>query len=443
MDKPDKRPETLCMAPWMHTYLSPQTERRLCCSSREPAQSFTQYIDSAGADGVYNPMTLEEWWNSDHLKSVRKRMMAGETLPECEVCNTKLLNTDLYRSYFDWMGGHKYDQLWDATDETGHTTMKPTSWDYRFSNICNFKCRMCGEMLSSSWESETRNNAPHDMDHPSKSWMLPDNKQKITDFHKENVEQEFSDAVEEHRIEEVYWVGGEPLMYPEHWKYMSRIIELGDGDKVYARYNTNLSKLTYKGMHLFSNVLDHVKDWQICASIDGAGKIGEYIRTGLIYDKWLDNFKEAATHKRHARQLKLDVTITTPGLFEMKNMFDLSQELDVQIMGKVCFAFTPDVLMSPMCLPRHILNPIVQDIIDYCKPKANISNQSFIDVLEFMLERPNFEEQWPDQPEGLIRGKKRILMLERIRKDCYTMENILEENSHESLKWYRDIKTEG
>jgi hypothetical protein len=30
-------------------------------------------------------------------------MMAGEELPECEVCNDKLLNTDVYRSYFNSM----------------------------------------------------------------------------------------------------------------------------------------------------------------------------------------------------------------------------------------------------------------------------------------------------------------------------------------------------
>ena len=34
---------------------------------------------------------------------------------------------------------------------------------------------------------------------------------KIEEFPKDTVEQEFSNAVEEHRIEEVYWVGGEPI----------------------------------------------------------------------------------------------------------------------------------------------------------------------------------------------------------------------------------------
>ena len=36
------------MAPWVHTYLSPQMERRLCCASLEKATNFNQYIDTKG-----------------------------------------------------------------------------------------------------------------------------------------------------------------------------------------------------------------------------------------------------------------------------------------------------------------------------------------------------------------------------------------------------------
>ena len=130
------------MAPWTHTYLSPQTERRLCCASREPAQNFEQYIDTSDGTGQYIPITLEEHWNSKHMKSVRRRMMAGETLPECDVCNSKLLNTDVYRAYFDRLFGSKYELAMVLTRADGSTDMKPVSWDYRFRNLCNFKCRM-------------------------------------------------------------------------------------------------------------------------------------------------------------------------------------------------------------------------------------------------------------------------------------------------------------
>jgi len=166
--------KTLCMAPWTHTYLSPQTERRMCCASREPAQNFKQYIDTSSGTGKYIPITLDEHWNSEHMKSVRRRMMAGETLSECEVCNDKLLNTSVYRSYFDSLFGHKYNEVVASTDESGYTTMKPVSWDYRFSNLCNFKCRMCGDMLSSAWETEQRQHNMVDWLNPKNIWMRPE-----------------------------------------------------------------------------------------------------------------------------------------------------------------------------------------------------------------------------------------------------------------------------
>ena len=132
--------KSLCLAPWTHTYLSPQTERRMCCASREPAQNFAQYIDTAAGTGRYIPITLEQHWNGEHMRSVRRRMLAGETLPECDVCNNRLLNTNVYRDYFWHLFRHKLDQVYESTDETGTTTMLPVSWDYRFSNLCNFKC---------------------------------------------------------------------------------------------------------------------------------------------------------------------------------------------------------------------------------------------------------------------------------------------------------------
>ena len=58
--KPSEGNKTFCMAPWTHTYLSPQTERRICCASRETARSFKQYIDKAGELSKYDPLTLEQ-----------------------------------------------------------------------------------------------------------------------------------------------------------------------------------------------------------------------------------------------------------------------------------------------------------------------------------------------------------------------------------------------
>jgi hypothetical protein len=427
------KPDTLCMAPWTHTYLSPQTERRMCCASREPAQNFQQYIDTKSGTGQYIPITLEEHWNSEHMRGVRRRMMAGETLPECEVCNDKLLNTSVYRSYFNSLFGHKYEYAMENTDESGHTTLQPVSWDYRFSNLCNFKCRMCGDMLSSSWETEQRQHNMIDWANPKNTWMVPDVKKQIEQFQNTQVEQEFADAVEQHRVEEVYWVGGEPLMYEQHWRYMKRIVELGDGKNVYARYNTNLSRVDYRGIDLYKDILGHLRDWQICASLDGTGAIGEYIRTGLEYNKWLRNFRRGVEAGTHGRQMRIDFTLTLPGLFEVTNIQQLANEMGVEVLAKVIFSFSPDIVMSPLALPRELLEPWVDEILHV------IDKGALCDILVQLKTRPTFQEQWPaEYAKAIARGKARVLKLEQIRTQPITMTDILAQRP-EVLKWWMNI----
>ena len=420
---------SLCLAPWTHTYLSPQTERRMCCASREPAQNFAQYIDTAAGTGRYIPITLEQHWNGEHMRSVRRRMLAGETLSECEVCNDQLLNTDVYRTYFEHLFSHKLPEVMASTATDGSTTMQPVSWDYRFSNLCNFKCRTCGDMLSSAWESEQRQHDMIDWTNPKNAWMQPKIRQEIATFQDTQIEKEFSDAVEQHRVEEVYWVGGEPLMYVQHWRYMARIVELNDGNRVYARYNTNLSRVDYAGRNLFRDILAHIRDWQICASLDGVGATGEYIRTGLDYNTWLANFRQGLEYSSHPRQMRIDFTLTLPGMTQVLAIQQLAQELGVQLLAKVVFSFSPDIVMSPLALPKHLLHPWLDELID-------ASSGAMRDVLVQLKSRPTFEQQWPDtHAQGIAKGRARVLQLESIRKSSTCMADILSDRPA-VLEWW-------
>jgi hypothetical protein len=362
-------------------------------------------------------------------------MMAGETLPECDVCNSKLLNTDVYRTYFWHLFQHKYEEAMAATDDTGYTSLKPISWDYRFSNLCNFKCRHCGDMLSSAWESEQRQHGMIDWTNPKNNWMRPEVRTEISAFQDQQIEAEFAQAVEEHRVEEIYWVGGEPLMYEQHWRYMKRIVELGDGPRVYARYNTNLSRVNYRGINLYSDILASIRDWQICASLDGTGPTGEYIRTGLDYGAWRLNFEEGLKHAQHRRQMRIDFTLTLPGLFEVDNIQALARELDVEILAKVIFSFSPDIIMSPLALPRQLLDKTVDRL-------ATTATGAMRDILLQLKNRPTFAEQWPDTfAKELAKGKSRMLKLEQIRGDTFGMADILKQDQ-EIYEWWQNITTD-
>jgi hypothetical protein len=433
--KPKDGNKTFCMAPWTHTYLSPQTERRLCCASREPAQSFKQYIDTGNDAKEYKPLTLEQHWNSDHMRSVRQRMMAGEELSECQVCDHKLLNTNVYRSYFNQLFKHKIDEAYDSTDETGATTMPTVSFDYRFNNLCNFKCRMCGDMLSSSWEAESRKEKSWNEN--SQPWMASPLREQIKKFQDTQVVEEFTNAVETKTIKEIYWCGGEPLMWDIHWKAMQRIIELGFAKEVYVRYNTNLSRTSLKGIKLF-DLLPQFQYWQVCSSLDGTGEVGEYIRDGLDYKQWLQNFKEGLAVAKTSREMRLDYTITMPGLLELKNMFDLSQELDVELLTKVMFTFSPTEVLSPLALPRELLCTILDEALEYMEPKATRKQQSLIDTLKNLKNRENLDDMFLgiDTVVGRKKGKERQQKIDKIRGQDIT--KILSRDKR-IMEWWTSI----
>jgi hypothetical protein len=274
-----------------------------------------------------------------------------------------------------------------------------------------------------------------DWTNPKNNWMLPDVKKQIEQFQSAQIEAEFAQAVEEHRVEEIYWVGGEPLMYEQHWRYMKRIVELGDGGNVYARYNTNLSRINWAGVGLFTDILPKLRDWQICASLDGTGQIGEYIRTGLNYAQWLEHFQQGVAIQQHRRQMRIDFTLTLPGLFEVGNIQQLADDLGVDILAKTIFSFTPDIVMSPLALPRSVLDRVVDKITD------QLPSGALRDVLMQLKSRPTFAEQWPDQyKQGVVKGKRRILQLEKIRNDSYTLGDILAQDT-EIKQWWDNVKT--
>jgi hypothetical protein len=440
--KPSEGNKTFCMAPFSHTYLSPQSERRLCCASREKASWATQYIDAERADNNsdYHPAALSEHWNSPYMMDIRKRLMAGEEIPQCDVCNQKILNIHIYRDYFTkTLFPHKIDEAFEKTRDDGYTELKPISFDYRITNLCNFKCRMCGDQLSSSWEAENRMMGQYD--NGGDAWATKEFKPIIEKFQTEVAEKELWEAVYDGRIEEIYWVGGEPLMWDIHWDVMKYLVETGGSKNVTVRYNTNLSRVRYKEHYLY-DYLPHFKSVQICASIDGIGEIVEYVRHGIKWDQWLQNFKEGLfLNKMYGSYATaFDLTVTAPGLFSMKDMIDITAELDVHTLIKTTFSFDSSIVMSPMVIPRHILNPILDDIIEYAREKAKTypKIENYVICFEDIKKKKTFQEEYPDWERGLIDGKKRLMKIDLHRNNVGKIEEIYSKYPP-LLEWWNSI----
>jgi hypothetical protein len=132
--------------------------------------------------------------------------------------------------------------------------------------------------------------------------------------------------------------------------------------------------------------------------------------------------------------MRIDFTLTLPGLLEIKNITRLAQELGVDILAKVVFSFSPDIILSPLAMPRQLLDRRIDEL-------SSLATGALQDVLQQLKTRPTFAEQWPDTyQQGLAKGKRRVLQLEQIRGDTYTLHDILKQDA-EMLEWYESIIT--
>jgi hypothetical protein len=121
-------------------------------------------------------------------------------------------------------------------------------------------------------------------------------------------------------------------------------------------------------------------------------------------------------------------------MFDIYNIVKLAEKTQSDILAKVIFSFTPDIVMSPLALPRNLLDPWIDEL-------ASMTNGALKDILLQLKQRSTFEEQWPDTyRKGLRRGKQRILTLEQIRTQPTTMQEILSANPN-VLKWWNQIES--
>ena len=121
-------------------------------------------------------------------------------------------------------------------------------------------------------------------------------------------------------------------------------------------------------------------------------------------------------------------------------MFWLSKELNTQLLAKTIFAFTPDIAMSPLALPRETLHNYVNQVLDRIRPHHTTQQLPLLDVLEQLLTRPTLEEQFGKESyyDGMKKGKQRIIRLESIRKANIDMATILERDPG-MHKWWNSI----
>lgn len=351
--------------------------------------------------------SFTEFWNGKYMRRIRRTMLSGRIPKECSSCaNLPYPAYTYYNTYFS----NLKSKVKRETSWSGNILSEPISFDHRI-NKCNFKCRMCGPDSSSSIAKEI---LEFDGEYALPKWLRPSEIKETESFHNMFSEKEIMRSIENRKIKNIYWAGGEPTLSNFHWHAMKRIIELGLAQDVKVLYTTNLSAIKFKGMHLYDDILSHFKEFEIQASIDGTSSIGEYIRYGFKWEKWLEHFREAQTWRGNDRTVNMAICLTTLGLFDAKNLLLLSNQFKTRLNVHSVEA-KPASPLSLLFFPRELMIRFLNETLNEISSLKTELNQSFFEEIEILL-----QQKWPEQSLKNSEDKKywvnRMLTLDTIRK---------------------------
>lgn len=377
-----KKSDVFCIAPWTHMLVYPDASVWACCLGIEAGEDNP---DVPPTYGSLHENTLEEIWNSDQIKKMRLDMLNGVKRPECKICHHfEKLQLISYRNQFNDDFEDHFKFVKETKEDGTFDKFNLVFWDFRLSNTCNFKCRMCVPLSSSSWGEEIRQQSPNTditplikIDKPS-LWSEINNLCPI--------------------VEQVYFAGGEPLIMDSHYEILDKLIDHKKFN-IQLLYNTNFSTLTYKDKNVF-DYWEKFPNLSVNASIDGFEERGEFIRKGLNWNKFVDNVKKF--HKKFKNpEAKLSISVTVQ-LLNSVHIIDLHKKLyeDGIIKSLDNFCIAPLVCppyMSAQCLPFEFKKQIIEEIMNhikfYLKPRGAIESISqFVSYARFLLEKSSTEQ---------------------------------------------------
>ena len=288
--------KTFCILPWIHLYSNPDGTVLPCCVG-----------DYKQSMGNVQGSDINKVFNNDNFKEMRKNMLTGKRCSQCSACyrDEDAGNSSFRKHSNEQFEKHIDDAVKNTNADGTLDSFQLRYLDIRWSNICNFKCRSCGPLYSSSWATEHKQKNVYTF---------------AGGINNDDLYEQFLPHFD--TIEEFYFAGGEPLLTDKHYDILEYLIEHNRTD-VKLRYNTNMSVLKYKS----KNVLELWKKFSnvyIGASLDSWGPRAEYIRHGTEWKTIENNLKKIKDEAPH-------IHLQTNTVVSILNIKTLTQFIDYML----------------------------------------------------------------------------------------------------------------
>jgi len=342
--------DVYCPLPWTSMTIQPNNNVCVCCISRPI--------------GSTKENTLSEMWNSDNVKKLRTDMISGVRNSLCNTCY-KHEDLGMQSARQSWVKAKpEIEKIVAETKPDGTLDrFELTMLDVGYSNLCNFKCRICDPSYSSKIAVEI-----------SSDTALITNHEGVLD------------QIREHypHLNLLKFMGGEPLMQPEHWVILDELVKLGYSKNIDLIYNTNGSVLSFKNKSIL-DYWQHFSGVNAQISIDAMGKQAEYWRDGTVWAEMEDNIRQYKTCDNV--NLSFHGTVGWPNVFSWISF--VKYAIENKFVGANKFSawlLTNPIEFSLQSAPSFKKDEIrieIEKLIDYLTSVE--SSENFIERLTLMI----------------------------------------------------------
>lgn len=412
--------DVVCPYIMNHVYTGTRNERRLCCSATPRVSQDKQRTD-------------EEWWNSEEMKNIRLKMLAGEKLEQCGVCYYREengLESLRQLGLKEW----DVDELIPLLNEDGSMDAEPEYFEHK-SVHCNLQCQSCNPIFSSTWAQLEKKmygfEWPNNMDKP---------------YEKAQADSIIKSILNK-RCKKINWSGGEPMMMPIHWKVTEKLVELLDDPEytdyvktIRIQYNTNMTQSMWKN----KSIPEVLKPFNIemRTSMDGVGDVFEYNRDGAKWDECWRNWNE---YHDLGFDMEINAVYTSTLLMNMEEYQKIYCDKDVRFSDHIYICY-PETYKSGgqgfadvRLFPQYIFDRIITNAENSLKKYMNDGYERGLDILKIYREEKQKYSHIFEDEEVLSKAKGYMQYRDNFCENV-KFQNLIWDLDREAAEWIDSIE---
>jgi len=334
--------KTFCMHPFTGLATREDGAVKVCCRSHPI--------------GHIEENTLEEIWNNDTMKRIRKQVLGGHRPAECAPCfnledqGVESLRQRHVKGVIPEARITLYPNATAAMRSDFTMPFEIPTMEIKLNNLCNLKCRMCNPTDSTSWNDWDQVEEFYDKENN----YIAGNIRKLN-----LIKKPYLDKFEDNpnwwnsfekllpHFRRVEFAGGEPLMDPQHFRILDMLKPYGKN--IELKYATNGTTLGISKGRTIHEYWPHFRSVAVNVSLDGIGDVYNYIRGNGNWNQVVQNVKEIQTIPNVSR-------IVGAVAVQVSNVLTLDKMIEY-FLDKLGIVFYTNMVNYPNVLSVQVLPP--------------------------------------------------------------------------------------